>query len=295
MAGFTGALNHSQRKNMTTNKTWLVTGASRGLGLVLVKQLLAAGYNVAATTRNRASLISNVGPENANFLPVAMDLKNEESVNTAVSATLTHFGAIDVVVNNAGFGQTGTLEELSNAEARRNFDVNVFGMLNVIRAVMPHLRARLSGHIINISSMAGIQGYIPGWGVYCGAKFAVAGLTEALAAEVKEFGINVSLVYPGHMRTSFLAEGSVMLPSHPVAAYVSVRKQEKMAKQQMDGMQMGDPEKAAALLIKISQLASPPLHYFMGEDVWQAAQKKIETLHEALEAGKSDALSIGFD
>lgn len=280
---------------MTTTKTWLVTGASRGLGLALVKQLLSAGYKVAATTRNRAHLIDELGPERANFFPVEMDLKNEKSVQAAVSATLSHFGALDVVVNNAGFGQTGTLEELSDNEARRNFDVNVFGMLNVIRAVMPHLRARHAGHIINISSMAGIQGDIPGWGVYCAAKFAVAGMTEALAAEVRDFGINVSLVYPGHMRTGFLADGSVMLPSNPLSAYTRVRESEEMMKRHMDGLQMGDPEKAAALLIKISHADTPPLHVFMGEDVYQAAQQKIDTLRAALEAGKHDALAIGFD
>lgn len=279
---------------MNSSKTWLVTGASKGLGLILVKQLLAAGNNVVAYSRSKTSLEKEVGPTSAHFLPIKVDLNDEVSVKEAIEAAIAHFGALDVVVNNAGFGQIGTLEELSEEESRKSFDVNVFGMLNVIRSVMPHLRAQKSGHIMNISSMAGIQGYIPGWGVYCAAKFAVAGLTEALAAEVKEFGIKVTLVYPGHMRTSFLSQGSIMSPQNPIDDYTSVRDNEKMAKEQMNGQQMGDPEKAAALLLKISELESPPLHYFLGKDVYQAANAKIETLKSALEAGKSDSLSIGF-
>lgn len=279
---------------MKEERTWLVTGASKGLGLILTKQLLAAGFKVAATTRDKTALENEIGPASDTFLPLAMDLGDEASVKAAVSDTLAHFKTLDIVVNNAGFGQIGTLEELSDAEARKSFDVNVFGMLNVIRAVMPHLRAQKSGRIMNISSMAGIQGYIPGWGVYCAAKFAVAGLTEALAAEAREFGIKVTLVYPGHMRTNFLSQGSIMSPRNPIAGYVSVRKNEEMAKQQMDGQQMGDPEKAASLLIKISQLDEPPLHFFMGEDVFQAANAKVATLQEALETWKDDTLSIGF-
>lgn len=279
---------------MKEEGAWLVTGASKGLGLILTKQLLAAGFNVAATTRDKKALENEIGPASDTFLPLAMDLGDEASVKAAVADTLAQFKTIDVVVNNAGFGQIGTLEELSDAEARKSFDVNVFGMLNVIRAVMPHLRAQKSGRIMNISSMAGIQGYIPGWGVYCAAKFAVAGLTEALAAEANEFGIKVTLVYPGHMRTNFLSQGSIMSPRNPIADYVSVRKNEEMAKQQMDGQQMGDPEKAASLLIKISQLDEPPLHFFMGEDVFQAANAKVAILKEALDKCESEVESIQF-
>ncbi|MBP2199001.1 SDR family oxidoreductase [Pantoea cypripedii] len=279
---------------MTTNKIWLVTGASKGLGLTLTKQLLAAGHKVVATSRSKAGLEKAIGPVSSKFLPLTVDLTNEESVKEAVTEALSHFGHIDVIINNAGFGQTGTIEELSDAEVRNAFDVNVFGMFNVIRAVMPHLRHRRNGQIINISSMAGIKGYIPGWGAYCAAKFAVAGLTEALAAEVKDFSIKVTLVYPGHMRTSFLSDGSVMLPQNPLAEYTSVRKNEEAAKQEMNGHQMGDPEKAAALLIQLHEMDAPPLHYFLGEDVYKAASEKIQVLQESLEEFKSDTLSIGF-
>lgn len=279
---------------MTATKTWLITGASKGLGLALTHQLLAAGHRVAATTRNKALLEKEVGITSPQFLPLSVDLSDEASVKCAVNQALDHFGSIDVVVNNAGFGQMGTLEELSDAEARKSFDINVFGMLNVIRSVMPHLRARRSGHIMNISSMAGIQGHIPGWGVYCAAKFAVAGFTEALAAESAEFDIKVTLVYPGHMRTRFLSQGSIMSPENPIADYLTVRENEKRVKEQMDGQQIGDPEKAAALLIKISQVDNPPLHFFIGEDAYQAANTKLNSVKHDLAIWEADTLSIGF-
>ncbi|WP_316675418.1 SDR family oxidoreductase [uncultured Tolumonas sp.] len=275
-------------------KTWLITGASQGLGLILVKKLLDAGHNVAATTRNKAALEKEIGMASKQFFPLTVDLADEASVSFAVDETIAYFDGLDVVVNNAGFGQIGTLEELSDEEARRSFDVNVFGMLNIIRSVMPYFRVNRKGHIMNISSMAGIQGYIPGWGVYCASKFAVAGLTEALAAEVSEFGVNVTLVYPGHMRTNFLSQNSIMSPKHPIQEYVSVRKGEAMAKEEMNGQQIGDPEKAAALLIRMSELEKPPLHLFMGEDVYKAVNKKIETLSTHLLDWKDDSLSIGF-
>ena len=165
---------------MDTKKVWFVTGASKGLGLTLVKKLLANGYRVAATSRDAKVLNAEVGKNDGKFLALQVDLVNQGSVISAIDETIEKFGNIDVVVNNAGYGQLGTLEELSDKEARQNFDINVFGTLNVIRAVMPHFRNRKAGHIINISSIAGYLGAFPGWGIYNATKFAVAGLSEAL-------------------------------------------------------------------------------------------------------------------
>jgi len=167
-------------------KVWYVTGASKGLGLSLVKKLLNEGYRVAATSRNASDLDKEVGP-NPNFLSLGVEITDEGSVRDSIAKTLKKFGTLDVVVNNAGYGQLGTLEETSDAEARENFDVNVFGTLNVIRSVMAHFRQKKSGHIINISSIAGFLGGFPGWGIYNATKFAVAGLTEALAAALHEY------------------------------------------------------------------------------------------------------------
>src|SRR5581483_252282 len=207
---------------MNAKKVWLVTGASKGLGLSLVKKLLKEGYKVAATSRTVGSLEKEVGIA-ANFLPLEVNVTDEQSVQNAISKTIETFGGIDVVVNNAGYIQFGTLEELSHREARQNFDTNVFGALHVIRSVMPHFRNKQSGHIINISSIAGLIGTFPGCGIYSATKFALVGLTESLSAEAKEFGVKATIVYPGYFRTNFLDKGSLHLPQHPIADYTSAR------------------------------------------------------------------------
>ena len=266
---------------MDTKKVWLVTGASKGLGLALVKRLLTEGYKVAATSRTVEGLEKEIG-QSADFLPLETQLTDEESVNNAIEKTLETFGSIDVVVNNAGYGQIGTLEELSDKEARRNFDINVFGSLNVIRSVMPHLRKQGSGHVINVSSIGGLIGSFPGFGIYCATKFAVAGFTESLAEEVKEFGIKVSIVYPGYFRTNFLDKGSLNLPQKPIADYKAVRDTEDWHESQMRGNQPGSPEKAALAFIQLVENAHPPLHFFMGSDAFAMAQSKIDVLQSEL-------------
>src|SRR6185369_3527750 len=195
------------------NNVWFVTGASKGLGLLLVQQLLARGYRVAATSRTADELGRRVGPQSERFLALAMDITDEASVGRAVAATRAHFGALDVVVNNAGYGQFGTVEEVSDAEARRNYDVNVFGTLNVLRATLPQLREQRSGHVFNIASVGGFVGGFSGWGIYCSTKFAVAGLTESLHADLEPLGVKVTLVYPGYFRTEFLSAGSMLHPA----------------------------------------------------------------------------------
>jgi len=158
---------------MNTQKVWFVTGASKGLGLTLVKRLLNEGHSVAATSRNVSELKSAVDSESASFLPLEMDLINEASVSESIKKTADHFGKIDIIVNNAGYGQLGTLEELTDEESRKNFDTNVFGSLNVIRKAMPYLREQKNGHIINIASIGGLSGDFTGWGIYCATQFAV--------------------------------------------------------------------------------------------------------------------------
>jgi len=192
---------------MTIKKVWLVTGASKGLGLALVRQLLAAGYAVAATSRNLAELQNAVPAAPEYFLPLRMDLSSEASVRQAIETTISTLGGLDVVVNNAGYGQLGGLEEITDQEVRQNFEVNVFGLLSVLRYATPHLRQQGAGRVFNISSIGGFTGAFPGWGVYCGTKFAVAGLTESYAAEMKDFGVYATVVYPGYFRTEFLTSG----------------------------------------------------------------------------------------
>lgn len=285
-------MNINKPKN---EKVWFVTGASKGLGLALTKRLLAEGYKVAATSRSAQALTAAVGEQAANFLPLETDLGSEASVGAAVQTTLDRFGNIEVVVNNAGYGQLGTLEELSDEEARRNFDVNVFGLLNVIRAVMPALRAQRSGHILNISSIAGYSGGFAGWGIYCATKFEVAGLTESLAAEAAAFGVRATIVYPGYFRTEFLSKDSLNVPSQPIADYEDARRSQAMHQNEVDGNQAGDPERAAAVLIEAAQSEHPPLHLFLGQDAYGLAHDKIEQVRGDMDKWQAQATATDFE
>lgn len=278
---------------MDTKKVWFITGASKGLGLSLVKKLLNEGYKVAATSRTVESLEKEVGTS-ANFLPLEVNVTDETSVSRAIAKTLETFGTIDVVVNNAGYGQLGTLEELSDREVRQNFDTNVFGLLNVMRNVMPHLRNKKSGHIINISSIAGFLGAFPGWGIYNATKFAVAGLTEAFSAEATSLEIKVTIVYPGYFKTNFLLQGSLRLAENPIAEYKAARDLEVVHDTQIIGNQPGDPEKAALAFIQLAENENPPLHFFMGSDSFGMANNKIEILQSELSANEVLSKSTDF-
>jgi NAD(P)-dependent dehydrogenase (short-subunit alcohol dehydrogenase family) len=279
---------------MRHNKVWFITGASKGLGLELAKKLLAEGFKVAATSRSQEALVKVLGNPSENFLPLEMDLVNEKSVKNAIELAVSHFKTIDVLVNNAGYGLLGTLEELSDAESRKNYEVNVFGLLNVIRNTMPYMRAARSGHIFNISSVGGYYGEFPGWGIYCSTKFAVAGLTESLSAEIKPFGVHATIVYPGYFRTDFLKDSSLLLPENPIAEYKNVRESESAHKDDINGNQPGDPVKLAEALIKASQDQNPPLHLFLGEDAYNMANQKIASVQGELEEWKSVSVSTGF-
>ena len=267
---------------MNTKKVWFITGASKGLGLILTKKLLLQGYNVASTSRNKQSLIKEIGEENEKFLPIQMDLTKNENVKKAIEATISHFGRIDVLVNNAGYSQIGTLEELSEEEVEHNFKVNVFGSLNVIRNATPYLRNQKSGHIFNISSIGGYTGNFAGFGIYCSTKFAVAGFTEALAEEMKPFEVSATLVYPGYFRTNFLSKGSVQTPANPISDYKSAREMEQAHLKDIDGNQPNDPEKGAEVIISLSKQENPPVHFFMGKDAYHYANLKIDTIQQAL-------------
>jgi NAD(P)-dependent dehydrogenase (short-subunit alcohol dehydrogenase family) len=279
---------------METKKVWFITGASKGLGLALVKRLLSEGYKVAATSRDAEALRREVGDAGENFLPLRVDLVNNDSVRQTVAEIISKLGTIDVVVNNAGYGQLGTLEELTDQEARENFDVNVFGSLNVIRNVMPHFREQRSGAFFNISSIAGFMGTFPGWGVYNATKFAVAGFTEALSAEAKSLGVTATVVYPGYFKTNFLLEGSLRGAKNPIADYKEARDLEVIHQDQIIGNQPGDPEKGAAAFIQVAEMENRPLHLFLGSDSYGMADSKIESLQQDLNAYERISRSTDF-
>jgi NAD(P)-dependent dehydrogenase (short-subunit alcohol dehydrogenase family) len=228
-----------------------------------------------------------------NLLLLTVQLTDEQSVNNAVAKAIETFGSIDVVVNNAGYGQTGTLEELSNAEARKNFDVNVFGPLNVIRSAMPHFRKKQSGHFINVASIAGLTGAFTGFGIYCATKFAMAGFTESLSAEAAEFNVKATVVYPGYFRTNFLNKDSLTLPQNPITEYTAARNSETWHESEMKGNQPGSPEKAALAFIQLAESKNPPVHLIMGSDAFGLAHAKIELLQHDL--SNNEVLSKSTD
>lgn len=279
---------------MSTKKVWFVTGASKGLGLTLAKKLLAEGHSVAATSRNVSELQKVISTENSNFLPLEVDLVNEDSVSKAISKTIEKFGKMDVAVNNAGYGQLGTLEELTDQESRQNFDTNVFGSLNIIRASMPHFRNQQSGNIINIASIGGLSGDFPGWGIYCATKFAVVGFTEALAAEIKEFGVNTTVVYPGYFRTDFLTGGSLRTPETEIDAYTTARQLQVAHEKEINGNQPGDPEKAAVAMIELVAMENPPVHLVLGSDAFQMANSKLSSLQNEISDFKTLSTSTDY-
>ncbi|MFE2614543.1 SDR family NAD(P)-dependent oxidoreductase [Micromonospora chalcea] len=274
----------------TRPATWFVTGTSRGIGLELVRQLLDRGDNVAATTRSAERLGAALGPvDRERLLPLELDLTDEAAVASAVRATTDRFGAVDVVVNNAGYGFLGAVEEAGDAEVRKMFEVQVFGVWNVLRAAIPGMRAARSGHIVNVSSILGLTAF-PGWGLYCSAKYALEGLSDALAAEVAEFGIKVNVVEPGYTRTDFLRTSSLGLPASTADGYGAIREMTE-AHLAMPGSQLGDPVKAAAAIIEVAVGGAAPLHQVLGSDSYALAKARVEALAGDIEAGRELAFT----
>lgn len=272
------------------SNTWFVTGTSRGLGLELVRQLLSQGHNVAATSRSTERLTAALDDvDRTRLLPLELDLTDERAVTAAIAATADRFGGIDVVVNNAGYGFLGAVEETSSAEVRRMFEVQVFGVWNVLRAVLPGMRSARRGHVINVSSILGLTAF-PGWGLYCAGKFALEGLSESLAAEVAEFGIRVSLVEPGYTRTDFLRPVSLRLPTSTVDGYGAIREM-TTAHLAMPGTQLGDPAKVAAAVIAVASGSASPLRQVLGSDSYGLAKARVESLLSDVEAGRELALT----
>lgn len=249
---------------MTSKKIWFVTGCSKGLGNALIKKLLEKGYAAAATSRNIQTLTSEFGPESDSFLPLSMNVKDEEDVKAALDYTKKKFGRIDVVVNNAGYTHLATIEEMSDADAREEFNINVFGLLNVIRNVLPIMRDQKSGHIFNVSSLGAYNvGALSG--IYCATKHAVKAISETLALEVKLFGIHVTDVKPGFMRTEFFGSSyKTTAPEH--SPYKRLYDENMDFYMGQNGAQAGDPEKAAELYIKTAEMEDPYESLPMGTD-----------------------------
>lgn len=273
-------------------RTWFITGASRGFGALIAEQALRAGDAVIATARKPQDITSRMG-DHPNLLAVRLDVTSEEEAHQAVAEGIKRFGQIDVIVNNAGFGVLGAVEETSAKETERLFATNVFGVLNVTRAVLPHLRRQRSGHIINISSVGGYQSFI-GWGVYCSTKFAVEGITEALHQELAPLGIRVTVVEPGFFRTDFLDEQSLIKTALELSDYDETVGKMRQFAEGANHAQPGDPLKFAEAMLTLVNAPNPPQRLAMGSDTVAIVGEKNRLVEAELLEWKELSISTDF-
>ena len=273
---------------------WFITGASRGFGAEIVEKLLADGHQVVATARNPRAITERFPDAGDALVAVAVDVTNEEQIAAAVEAGLSRFGRIDVVVNNAGRGLLGAVEEASDAAARAVYDANVFGSLNVIRAVLPTLRSQRSGHIINLSSIGGFRSSA-GWGIYSSTKFAVEGFSEALHQEVAPLGIHVTIVEPGYFRTDFLDASSLETEANIIDDYAETSGATRAHATDVNHAQPGDPVKAAAAIVELASAPEPPLRIQLGRDAFEGVAQKLEFVAQEQRAWREVAVSTDHD
>ena len=277
---------------MPDKKTWFITGAARGMGIDIAEAALAAGHSVAATARNEAKVTEALG-EHENLLAVSLDITDPVAAKAAVDATVARFGRIDTLVNNAGTFQAGFFEEISDEAFRAQMETNFFGPLNVTRAVLPVMRKQRSGHVITISSVAGLVG--PDFtSAYSASKFALEGWMETLQHDVGPFGIATTIVEPGFFRTELLVEGaSTAWPDLSIEDYAERTKTTIAGWRSMNGQQGGDPAKLAAALVTIADLEEKPLRWMAGADSVASAEGKAEELLAQADAHRD--LSTNLD
>jgi NAD(P)-dependent dehydrogenase (short-subunit alcohol dehydrogenase family) len=271
---------------MKTQKVWFITGASKGFGLEIAKSALEAGDKVVATVRSKPELLAAALNNNPNLLVAVMDVTNETQVKIATDKAIEKFGGIDVLVNNAGYGLLSGVEEATDAEVRKQYDTNVFGLLNVTRAVLPQMRKQHSGHVINVSSLFGF-GSIGGWGLYGSTKFAVEGITEALAIETAPLGIKVTAVEPGLFSTNFLDESSLFKSENSIADYKDTVGQMRSVVGGLHGNQPGDPAKLGQAFIQLANSENPPVHLPLGKDTITFYREKISKLEKEISDWKA--------
>ena len=274
-------------------RVWFITGCSSGFGRCLAEQALGRGERVVATARDISSLHDLQTAFGERVCTVALDVTRPELLRPAIERARSAFGRIDVVVNNAGYGLLGAVEESSAEEVEGVYRTNVFGLLNVVRAVLPSMRARHSGHIMNISSVGGYAGY-QGWGIYGSTKFAVEGITEAMYAELKPLGIHATVVEPGFFRTNFLDPSSLIETKARIGDYAETVGQMREFAGGHNGQQPGDPAKLAQALLRLANTEEPPLRLPLGSDTVARIEAKNAFVAEQTERWKDLSLSTDF-
>jgi NAD(P)-dependent dehydrogenase (short-subunit alcohol dehydrogenase family) len=278
---------------MTDKYVWFVTGAGRGMGVDIVKAALAAGHAAVATGRNIDAVARALG-EADDLLVVELDINRPEDASAAVAAAVKRFGRIDVLVNNAGNFYAGFFEELPPEDFRAQIETNMFGPINVTRALLPVMRAQRRGLVVTISSIAGISGQ-PFVSAYAAAKFGLEGWMESLTPEVAPFGIRTMIVEPGFFRTELLTEESTKYPEPSIDDYAATTRETVAAWKQMSGRQGGDPAKLARALIQLAGQAEPPLRWPAGADAVDALEQKARALLAQANAHREVSSSLAHD
>jgi NAD(P)-dependent dehydrogenase (short-subunit alcohol dehydrogenase family) len=274
--------------------TWLITGASRGFGMEITRAVLESGHSVVATARDPSRVTDQFPDAGEKLLAVPLDVTDEAQARAAVTAATERFGGIDVLVNNAGRGVLGALEEVSDAEIRATFETNVFGAFTMLRAVLPVMRAQRSGHILNMSSVGGIAGAM-GWSVYQSSKFALEGMSEAMAAEVGPLGIQVTILEPGYFRTDFLDDSSLAVESKTIDDYADTVGKVRARRADLNHAQPGDPAKGARVIADIAGDRRAPLRLQLGSDCVSRIEAKVRQLTDDLEKWRDVAVSTDHD
>jgi NAD(P)-dependent dehydrogenase (short-subunit alcohol dehydrogenase family) len=277
-----------------TQKVWFITGASRGFGLEIARTVLTAGDQVVATVRTQPAQLATTLDNHPNLYVVQMDVTQEDQVQAAVKQGIARFGRLDVLVNNAGYGMVTAIEEATDAEVRQQYDTNVFGLLNVTRAVLPYLRQQKSGHLINISSLFGYDA-IPGWGLYGSTKFAVEGISKGLAVELAPLGIHVTVVAPGLFTTDFLSTQSYVAAKTLIDDYQETVGLMRSGASALHGNQPGDPKKFAAVIIQLANTEHPPLHLPVGKDAVAMHRSNTAKMAQDIETWLPVATSTDHD
>ena len=276
------------------SKVWFITGASRGLGLSMARAALAAGETVVATARDPGAVTRALGAGDDRLLACELDVAQATQAAAAVQAAVARFGRIDVLVNNAGYGHLGMFEESSVDEIERQFRVNVFGAMDVTRAVLPVMRGQRAGHVFTITSIGGLRGS-PGASLYCATKFALEGWSEGLAGEVAPFGIRVTAVEPGRFRTDFLDASSARYPAASIADYAEAAAKSRAAFDENNHLQAGDPDKLADAMLQLVAAKEPPLHFLAGTDAVGVLETRIERDRRQLAAWGALSASTDLD
>lgn len=274
------------------NAVWLITGCSTGLGRAIAKQALKSGYRVVASARDPSTIADIVAGHEGAAIAVELDVTDPDQVKAAVRQAEDHFGAVDVLVNNAGYGYLAAIEEGEDADVRAMFETNVFGSWNMVKAVLPGMRARRRGHVVNMSSMGGIVTF-PAVGFYHMTKFAVEGLSETLAQEAAPLGIGVTVVEPGGFRTDFrgrsMKQSNIRLPDYETTAGKA-----RDGVLSAHGKQQGDPARGARAIITTVEAEKPPMHLVIGGDALDLIRKKITSFQRELDGWEEVSRSTDF-